>query len=153
LRRKILEAYGRCEGSEEALAERFGVSYGFVKKIRRQQLHTGKMEHTPYRPGRKPELDEAARERLRRWLREQPDLTLAELQEKLLVEARLRVSRPSIWVVLRKKMGLRLKKSRSTPRNKRTHRYSSSGKPSNRPSARSNPGNGCLSMKPGSTPR
>lgn len=116
--------------------ERFGVSYGFVKKIRRQQLRTGKMERVPYQPGRKPELAEPIRERLRGWLREQPDLTLAELQEKLLQQARLRVSRPSIWVVLRKKMGLRLKKNRSTRRNKRNRRFSSSGRPSRKRSAR-----------------
>ncbi len=67
-------------------------------------------------------------ERLRRWLQEQPDLTLAELQEKLRQEARLRVSQPSIWVVLRKKMGLRLQQSRCTHRTRSTRRSSSSGR-------------------------
>lgn len=153
LRRKILEAYRRSEGTEAVLAERFGVSYGFVKKIRRQQLRTGQMERVGHAPGRKPRLIEPLRERLRNWLREQPDLTLAELQEKLLHQARLRVSRPSIWVVLRKKMGLRLKKSRSTPRNRRTRRSSSNGRPFSRGSAGSKTGNGCLWTKPGSTPR
>jgi transposase len=136
LRRKILQAYGRSEGTEQELAERFGVSYGYVKKIRRQQLRTGQMERVRHHPGRKPELDAPMQERLRRWLREQPDLTLAELQEKLRQEARLRVSQPSIWVVLRKKMGLRLKKSRSTRRNRSTRRSSSSGRRSSSGSAR-----------------
>jgi transposase len=136
LRRKLLEAYSRGEGTERALAERFGVSYGFVKKIRRQQLRTGKMEAVPYCPGRKARLGAPMRERLRSWLQQQPDLTLAELQEKLLHQARLRVSRPSIRVVLRKKMGLRLKRSRSTPRSRRTRRFSSNGRRSSRGSAR-----------------
>ena len=34
-------------------------------------------------PGRKPKFSEPIRERLRSWLKQQPDLTLAELQEKL----------------------------------------------------------------------
>jgi transposase len=136
LRRKILQAYAQRQGTELRLAERFGVSYGFVKKIRRQQLRTGKMERAPYYPGRKPELGESMRERLRQWLQQQPDLTLAELQEKLWQQAGLRVSQPSIWVVLRKKMGLRLKKSQSTPKSRRTPRFSSNGKHSSKPSAR-----------------
>ncbi len=94
------------------------------------------MERTRHHPGRKPVLTEPIRERLRSWLQQQPDLTLAELQEQLLRQARLRVSRPSLWVVLRKKMGLRLKKSRSTPKNKRTRGSSSSDRPGSRRSAR-----------------
>ena len=57
LRRKILEAYGRGSVSLEELAQRFGVSHGYTKKIRKQQLRT--------------------------WIGEQPDLTLAELQQRL----------------------------------------------------------------------
>ena len=114
LRRRILEALERGEGSEPELAARFRVSYGYVKKIRRQQLRTGTMARVPHQPGRKPKFTELIRARLRSWLKQQPDLTLAELQDKLREDAQLGVSRPSLWVVL-KKMGLRLKKSHSTP--------------------------------------
>ena len=72
------------------------------------------MERDPHRPGRKPLFSEPIRERLRGWLQQQPDLTLAELHEKLSREAHLGVIVPSLWTVLRK-MGLRLKESRSTP--------------------------------------
>lgn len=116
LRCRILEAYERGEGTQSELAQRFRVSLGYVQKIVRQRRRTGKMERVPHRPGRKPKFVEAIRERLRGWLREQPDLTLAELQEKLRQQEQLRVSVPSLWMVLRK-MGLRLKKSRSTRRN------------------------------------
>jgi len=136
LRRRILEAYAQGEGSEPQLAQRFRVSLGFVKKIRRQQLRTGKMERVPHRPGRKPQFTEAIRQQLRSWLKQQPDLTLAELQEKLHQQARLLVSQPSLWVVLRQKMGLRLKKSRSTPKSKTARKSNSSGKSSSRPSRR-----------------
>jgi len=76
--------------------------------------HSGKMERAPHRPGRKPLFTEPIRERLRDWLKQRPDLTLAELQEEVSREAHLGVSVPSLWMVLRK-MGLRLEKSRSTP--------------------------------------
>jgi transposase len=114
LRRRILQAYEQGEGTELQLARRFRVSLGYVQKIRRQQRRTGRMERIPHRPGRKPKFSEAIRERLRGWLQQQPDLTLGELQEKLHQQKQLRVSVPALWVVLRK-MGLRLKKSRSTP--------------------------------------
>jgi transposase len=125
LRRRILEAYEQEEVSQRQLAQRFRVSLGYVEKIRGQQLRTGKKERIPHHPGRKAKLTEAIRERLRAWLEQQPDLTLAELQEKLSQEKQLRVSRPCLWVVLRK-MGLRLKKSRSTPKSG-TQRSTGSG--------------------------
>ena len=113
LRRRILEAYARAEGTEAELAQRFRVSLSYVQKIRRQLRRTGKMERIPHHPGRKPKFTESIRERLRHWLGQQPDLTLMELQDKLSEHQQLAVSVPALWVVLRK-MGLRLKKSRST---------------------------------------
>jgi transposase len=136
LRRKILEAYQQGEGTEAELARRFRVSLGYVEKIRGQQLRTGRMERVPHRPGRKPKFTVPVRERLRDWLRHQPDLTLAELQEKLLDQVQLPVSRPSLWVVL-KKMGWRLKKSRSTPASAIRKPTSSGGKRTSKSSDRS----------------
>lgn len=113
LRRRILQAYAQGEGTQAQLAQRFRVSLGYVEKVRGQQIRTGKMERVPHHPGRKPKFTEPIREQLRDWLRQQPDFTLAELQEKLGQAKQLRVSVPSLWAVLGK-MGLRLKKSRST---------------------------------------
>lgn len=135
LRRRILEAYEQGEGTEAQLAERFRVSVGYVEKIRGQQLRTGKMERVPHHPGRKPLFTEPIRQRLRAWLQQQPDLTLAELQQSLRQQAHLGVSRPSLWVVLGK-MGLRLKKSRSTPASGTPKGTGSAGKPSSKNSAR-----------------
>lgn len=113
LRRRILQAYAQGEGTQAQLAQRFRVSVGYVEKVRGQQIRTRKMERVPHHPGRKPKFTEPIRDQLRGWLRQQPDLTLAELQEKLVHEKQLPVSVPSLWVVLGK-MGLRLKKSHST---------------------------------------
>lgn len=136
LRRKILEAYQQGEGTEPELARRFRVSVGYVEKIRSQQLRTGQMERVRHRPGRKAKFTEPVREKLRAWLHHQPDLTLAELQEKLLGQVQVGVSLPSLWMVLNK-MGLRLKKSHSTPSNATRKRTASGGRSSSQPSPRS----------------
>jgi transposase len=109
---------------------------GYVEKIRGQQRRTGQMERVAHHPGRKPKFSEPIREQLRGWLRQQPDSTLAELQERLAAEKRLQVSVPSLWVVLGQ-MGLRLKKSRSTRGNEIPKPTRSGGKHSWKRSARS----------------
>ncbi len=49
LRRKVLEAHAAGKGSMRELAERFGVSLGWVEKISRQQRRTGAMERVEQR--------------------------------------------------------------------------------------------------------
>ena len=134
LRRRILEAYAQGEGTQAQLAQRFRVSLGYVEKIRGQQRRTGRMERVPHHPGRKPKFTEPIRQKLRGWLRQRPDSTLVELQEKLAQERQLRVSVPALWSVLGK-MGLRLKKSHSTRANGIRKPTSSGGKPFSKPSA------------------
>jgi transposase len=114
LRRKFLFAYDQGEGTLEELAERFLVSVGWGKKISAQRNRTGQAERVPHRPGRKPHAGPEAQQRVRDWIAARPDLTLAEIQAKLRSEAAIRLSLPQIWHLLRK-LGLRLKKSRSTP--------------------------------------
>jgi transposase len=110
--------------TQEEIAQRFQVSVRYVGKLVAHKRKTGQAERIPHRPGRKPKFTPPICERLRSWLKSQPDLTLRELQEKLDQEERLHSSQYSIWATLGK-MGLRLKKSRSTPKSK-THRGSSS---------------------------
>jgi len=132
LRRRILEAYAQGEGTQAQLAQRFRVSLGYVEKIRGQQRRTGQMERVPHHPGRKPKFTEPLREQLRGWLRQRPDSTLVELQEKLAHEKQLQVSVPALWSVLGK-MGLRLKKSHSTRASGIRKPTSSSGKRFSKP--------------------
>jgi transposase len=79
-----------------------------------QRGRTGQAERVPHRPGRKLRAGEDAQQQVRAWFRSQPDLTLAEVQARLLGEAGVRLSIPQVWYLLRR-LGLRLKKSRSTP--------------------------------------
>ncbi len=127
LRRKLLEAHEQGQGTLEELAEEFGVSLGFAKKISAALRRTGRMERTEQRHGRINQVTPLVQERLREWLRQQPDRTLAELQRQLREQMQVSMSIPRLWVVLRQ-MKLRLKKSRSTPRSRTRRKTSSVGK-------------------------
>ena len=127
LRRKILGAHDRKVGSLRELAERFGTSLGYAKKISAALRRTGRMERPPgQRRGRISRVTPGVRERLRALLRERPDLTLAELQRQLQEAVGLSVSITRLWVVLRE-LQLRLKKN-STPRNRTLGKTGSAGR-------------------------
>ena len=114
LRRKLLFAYDQGEGTLEELARRFVVSLGWAKKISAARNRTGQPERVPHRPGRKARAGVEAQRQVRAWFVRQPDLTLAEVQQKLNGEAGVSLSLPQVWYLLRK-LGLGLKKSRFTP--------------------------------------
>jgi transposase len=139
LRRKFLEAYEHGEGSLTKLAGRFHVSVGWAKRISATLSRTGKKERPPAgKRGRKSRITAEAAEYLRRRVAEQPDRTLAELQEDLLREQRIGIGITRLWTVLRQ-MGLRLKKSHSTH--------------PNRTASESRPNAGSGSRKPGTSTR
>jgi len=117
LRRKILERYQRGDASLSELAERFGVSHGYTKKIRKQQLRTGQMERPGYRAGRRSRVTPEIEATLRSWVQKQPDLTLAELQQRLQQTHSLHLSLGRLWLALRQ-LQLRRKKNRSRTGNK-----------------------------------
>lgn len=115
LRRKFLTAYENGDGTLEELSEDFRVSVGWAKKVSAAHTRTGLMERTVHRPGRKPAVDEQQRKLLLSWIAAEPDLTLAQLQRRLDQQAGVAVSQVAIWRWL-KQLGMRLKKSHSTPR-------------------------------------
>lgn len=115
LRCKLLEAYGSNRGSQAELAQLFGVSVGWVEKVRRQYRHTGQAERVESRHGPLSRVDESAKRCLLDALERRPDLTLAELQKILSDRQGVRLCIAQLWNVL-KRMGVRLKKSRSTPK-------------------------------------
>lgn len=114
LRCKLLTAYDRGEGTLKELAKRFSVSYDWAKKISRQRLRSGKMERVAQsRHGAVSRITPEVSAELLRLVREQPDRTLAELQQGLQQSCALLVSTQHLWRVL-KRLGVRLKKSHST---------------------------------------
>lgn len=111
LRCKILQAYEGAEIGLEQLANQFGVSYGFTKKIRRQQLRSGGMERVPQRlHGPASRATEPVKQYVRRQLQAQPDLTLAELGQRLEQSMHVQLSKTRLWEVLQR-LGLRRKKN------------------------------------------
>jgi transposase len=117
LRCKLLEAYTAGAGSLRELAAQFRVSWGYSKKIRVQQVQTGQTERpAQLRHGPVSRVTEEVQEKLRNWLRQRPDLTLAELREQM-AGSGVRVSRSRVHQVVQQ-LGLRRKKNLSTPKNK-----------------------------------
>jgi transposase len=114
LRRKFLESYDQGKGSLEELAGQFGVSLGWAWKISAQRKRTGQAERVRHLPGRKPRVNAETERRVMQWVAAKSDLTLAEIETRLLLEAGVKLSRGRVWYLLRK-LGLRLKKSRSMP--------------------------------------
>jgi transposase len=117
LRVRILEADERGEGSCRVLAKRFGVSWEYVRKLRRQQAATGqKARVAQSRYGIRSKVTEAVKAHMLGLVKSQPDLTLAELRERIRSDKGVSMSwgLVHLWVV---RLGLRLKKSRSTPSN------------------------------------
>ena len=147
LRHKFLQAYDRGKASLRELAQQYEVSLGWAKKISARRTRTGQIDFVPYHRGPTSQVTSGVEQWLRTQIREQPDLTLAELQEKLGRELQVHLSVARLWWAV-KDLGLRLKKSRSTPKSKtrrrsrarRTHSRScspSAGSNSSRRAARS----------------
>ena len=136
LRRKLLEAHQQGEGSLAELAARFRVSVSWAKRISMALGRTGQMERPPAGPrGPRSKLTPEVQKQLRVWVASQPDLTLREIQGRLHRELRLWASIGRLWAVLQG-MGLRLKKSRSTPPSKTPKQTASSAASGNRKAAR-----------------
>jgi transposase len=105
-RQRVAEAADQTEGSLRQLARRFKVSLSFVTQLLGLRRQTGSVAPRPHRGGRRPALDDAGQQRLRALLREQPDLTLDELCQRLGQGC----SRMAVWRTLRKLKITRKKK-------------------------------------------
>jgi transposase len=117
LRQKVLEAHAAGKGSMRELAESFGVSLGWVEKISRQRRQSGQVERVEQRHGPLSRVTEAIEASLREQVRRVPDRTLLELQRVLREDHGIALSITQMWRVLQR-LGLPLKKSRSTPKSK-----------------------------------
>ena len=133
LREKVLGAYASGKGTLRQVAERFDVSYGWVRKILAAERVTGSYRRVPQR--RRPSGVDV--DLVRKLVEGKPDLVLRELREQMLVEGQA-VSTAQLWRVL-KGLNLRLKKSRSTPLSATPKPTGRSAKSSSRRSGRSRP--------------
>lgn len=110
LRKRVVAAYEKGEGSIAVIAERFSVGQTFLKKMLRQKRDRGSLERLPHRAGAKKALSERERKWLAKQIKIAPDATLAELQESLLAEKNRSVSTATIC---RELQAMRLKRKKS----------------------------------------
>jgi transposase len=92
VRRQLVHAYQRRLGSQRALADAFGVSPSFVKKVLRRYRTTGYLTPKPPNGGPKPRFDVAAQAMLQSLVHMQPESTLEELCARLAATTGIQVS-------------------------------------------------------------
>jgi transposase len=110
LRQRVVEAYEQGQGSIAEVAEQFSVSTYFVKKMLRQWRLTSDLAPRPHGGGKPASLSARQRQLLKRKVKEQGDISLAELQQILLDEESLSVHLSTISRRL-SSLGLPRKKS------------------------------------------
>lgn len=113
LRRKVLAAYDRGDGSQRALAARFGLAASTVQHWLDRRRTTGAVApHVSGAPS--PKIDDDARETLRQIIDAQPDGHLAEWAAELAARTGIVVHPSTIWRQARR-IGLTRKKRRPAP--------------------------------------
>ena len=108
LRERIVAAYDGEEGTKAEVAQRFKVSLGMVKKLLAQRSRTGDLRARYRYCGRKAKLQPEQGARLKALVQQEPDLTLAEIKERLELSCTIGAIH---WVLAR--LGLTYKKRRS----------------------------------------
>jgi len=104
-RERIVAAYDAKEGTREEVAKRFKVSVGMVKKLLAQKARTGDLRPRHRFSGRKARLMPAQGAKLQQLIAREPDLTLAEMKDRLELNCTVAAVH---WVVSR--LGLTYKK-------------------------------------------
>ncbi len=110
LRQRVVETYKTGVLTIKAVAEQFQVGETFVKKMLRQERETGVVKAYTHGGGRRRALNSRQMRKLKRLVEKEPDLTLVELQEKLLLEEKVQVSIATLARVLTE-IGLPRKKN------------------------------------------
>ena len=83
LRERVVAACDAREGTREQIAERFGVSDRWIRKLLQRLRETNSLAPLPRNPGRKRALNDRQMERLGRLIQKRPDATLRELRKSL----------------------------------------------------------------------
>lgn len=111
LRRKLIEAYQKKEGSLRKLAKRFAVSFSFVWRLIKRFRKSGRVAPKPHGGGLKPKLDHVDLIILREVSDANKDATLAELSDLFFQRTGIRVSGSTIAQKLKR---LRISRKKKT---------------------------------------
>ncbi len=112
LRERVIAAVRAKEQSLDQIAETFGVSASTVDNWVRRWRKTGKVAALPWAGGVKRKLRDCAKV-LRAEVRQQPDVTLEELSQRVEAATQVKAS-PSMLSRELTRLGLPRKKRRST---------------------------------------
>lgn len=97
LRTRVIEAVARDGTSRNAAAKRFGVSIASAVRWLQRFAGTGEISPVPTGGDRRSGCIEAHRDYLLGLIRRQPDMTLLEIQERLIATCGERFSSSVIW--------------------------------------------------------
>ena len=114
LRQRVLSAALSGAASEQAVADRFGVSRAFVQKIKRRWRDDGTAAPVEQRRGPRPLLTPDDRAALAAWVGGTPDATVEELRRRLADDRAVTASEPTVRRALAA-LGLSYKKRSSAP--------------------------------------
>lgn len=112
-RRAVARAHEEC-GSSKEVAEQFGCSESWVRRLVQRLREDGTLAPRPIKLPDNHKLHQKELDQLRQLIQEKPDMTLGELAAAL----GNKVSIPTVWRAT-KRLGMSFKKSPSTPANKR----------------------------------
>lgn len=110
IRKRILACYDERKHTREAIAKRFCVSLGMVKKLIQQRRSIGEIGPLYHRAGRKPKITDAHRSGMIAIIRKRPDATLAEMRDMLGLSCSLVAVHHALAAI-----GMTYKKRRSEP--------------------------------------
>jgi transposase len=122
LRWKVVNAYKNEEGDQKEIAQRFSVSLSFVKRLWKRYQTNQDIKPAPFGGWKRSKIDRQGEETLRQWLREEGDLTLAELCERYQQQCGRSVSTSAMGRPLRKMKVSRKKNALRPPPKERTGR-------------------------------
>jgi transposase len=128
LRKRIVDAVERGDGTKREIARLFGVNESFIYKLLRQKRERGDIAPLPHGGGASAKLTETDLLILIDLVAETPDSTLEELRQQMKKKASVEVSQSTICRALQA-IELTIKKRPSSPP-KPTR---SSARPSGRP--------------------
>lgn len=109
LRTRVVQAVDKQLGTRSEVAELFGVSQTFVKKLLRQRRETNCLDPKPHGGGRAPAIKGEVLELLRKRVTEQPDATLEELRRYVAEHSGVNASAATICRA-RQRLGIPQKK-------------------------------------------
>jgi transposase len=125
LRDRVLNALERGDRPTD-IAERFEVSRGWVHQVRKQLQSEGRRSSLQI-GGHRRSLVAPLESVLRAWIADKPDLTLAEMCERLDKEKGIAIKVPALWHQL-DKWGLSFKKNSARQRARTARRAASAAR-------------------------